>query len=91
MSYHRCSYRLHVAAEADSTFLSRVCGVLASLSLVPESFHSRRDADIADRATLAIILIDATPRQVDLLERKLLQITQVVEVKCEDGAADADQ
>jgi acetolactate synthase small subunit len=78
VSHHQYSYHLYVAAEADSTFLARVCGALASLGLIPESFHSRRNGHSSHRTRLAIVLSDATPRQVDLLERKLLQMTQVV-------------
>lgn len=70
------SYEIIVFADSDSTFLVRVCGLLASLSLNPQWFQARRDGATGG-IRLAISLIDASARQVDLLERKLLQLTQV--------------
>jgi hypothetical protein len=81
MSHYRSSYRFLVAAQADSTFLCRVCGLLASLSVVPHSFCSTRHGDDAGETTLVMELVDVTAKQVDLLERKLSQITLVAAVE----------
>lgn len=82
MSHRQRSYRLQVVADADSGFLARVCGTLTSLSLVPESFHSRRGGGTGEQIILVVILIEAAARQVDLLERKLRQMTQVHGTRC---------
>lgn len=81
MSAYRSSYRLLIAAQSDSTFLCRVCGLLASLSVVPHSFYSRRHGEDAGETTLIMELVGVTAKQVDLLERKLSQITLVAAVE----------
>lgn len=82
MSPYRSSYRLLVAAQADSTFLCRVSGLLASLGVVPHSFTASRHGEGASETTLVMELVDVTARQVDLLERKLSQITLVAAIEC---------
>lgn len=78
--------KLKITADADETSLSRVCGILALLAIVPQSLHSRRDGDGA-AISIEIELTDADPRRVDLLRRKLAQLTLVARVEC-DGSPD---
>lgn len=70
-------YRVFVKADFDSTVLSRIGDILATLSLIPECFRAGRGDTGADEALLAVMLVAATPRQADLLIRKLLQLTLV--------------
>lgn len=91
MPHHQSSYHLHIAADADCTFLTQVCGALASLGLVPEAFFSRLNTAITDRMRLFITLSGVTVRQVDLFERKLLRMTQVVCVERDSTVAADDR
>jgi hypothetical protein len=86
MLSHRSLYRLAVTGEPDSVFLARLTDSLACLNLVPECLHARREAVGAEEALLAILLVRATPSQVDMLTRKFMQMALVHGVEVENGA-----
>lgn len=79
MSHRQLSYHLKVVADADPTLLSRVCGALTTLSIIPLNLQSRLDID-TNRVALEMVVVDASDRQVDLLQRKLVQMVQVESV-----------
>ena len=82
MSLHRCVHRLRVVADADPTLLGRVCGIAGTLSLVPDSLHATLDS-AGREVSLTIVLSTALDCQLDLLIRKLSQITLVHTVDVE--------
>lgn len=82
MSPHRSSYRLRITADPDSTFLARVSDVLAGLDFVPDGLEVRREAGATGFLLLATLVVSATARQIDLLARKLGQMTLVHTLEC---------
>lgn len=91
MSPHQSSYRLCIAADSDSTFLARITDVLACLDLVPERLDARQETAGTGFVILATVLVSATTRQIDLLTRKIRQVTLVHAVECECRAGGRDR
>jgi acetolactate synthase regulatory subunit len=85
MSHHQFSHRLQVVADADSTILTRICGLMTTLGLIPLSLEARLGVD-SHSILVEIVLAGASPRQLDLLRRKLGQmivVDSVVMDKCQ--------
>jgi acetolactate synthase small subunit len=76
MSHHPHTQRLEIVADSDPALLSRVCGILANLSVTPDRFQAAVDAD---DGTLHFVIVTNgwTGRQVDLITRKLSQVPSV--------------
>ena len=85
MSQPQSLYRLLITAESDSTSIARISGMLASLNLVPEHLQAHRSVAGATHVIIATIAIYATPRQIDILERKFRQMTLVLRVELEQS------
>lgn len=77
---------LEIIADSDPTLLARVCGILGGLSLIPTRFGS-----VANAATgsvhITINISGGTRRQLDLVQRKLSQLTSVHSVWLDAGDA----
>lgn len=70
---------LYLTADADPTLLSRVAGVLATLSLVPIRFSGVCAGD--GSLFVTIELPAASDRCVELLQRNLMRLPQCLELK----------
>lgn len=72
------STKLTLTAEADVTLLARVAGLLSSLSLLPTHVSMDRRAD----GTIVVYmeLSGGADRIKDLLQRKLLQLPQLLDL-----------
>lgn len=73
MSHQAHAHCLEIVADSDPTLLSRVCGVLANLGIIPDRLLSTLDADDGT-LRVAIFVSRWTARQTDLAERKLSQL-----------------
>lgn len=67
---------LEIIADSDPTLLARICGIFGSLSLIPTRFHSTSSAD-AESLYITVVLARCMPRQLELIHRKLTQLTSV--------------
>lgn len=83
MSLQTEFYRLLVTADPDCGVIARIGGILATLDLLPEGLHARCHGTEPDRVMAIAGRVRATPRQADLLERKLVQLAPVIRVRCE--------
>jgi acetolactate synthase regulatory subunit len=79
---YRCpqSNRLEIIADHDPTLLGRVCGILGGLSLIPTRLESATSAD-TDSLHITIVIAGCTPRQLDLIQRKLSQLTSLQTIR----------
>jgi hypothetical protein len=82
MSHHHVSHRLQVVADADTTVLTRICGLMSTLSLVPVSLEARLGVG-SESILVEIVLDGASLHQLDLLRRKLGQMIVVDSVVME--------
>jgi acetolactate synthase regulatory subunit len=76
--------RLEIIADSDPTLLARICGILGGLSLIPARFDSASSAD-AESLHITVVLASCTPRLLDLIYRKLSQLTSVRSVSLDGG------
>jgi acetolactate synthase small subunit len=89
MSHHPHTRRLEIVADSDPALLSRICGILANLSLIPDRLQSTIAADDGT-VRVAIVTNGWTDRQVDLIARKLSQLPSVHSVSSAIGDIRAD-
>lgn len=68
-------HEIRVVTDAMPTALARIFGLLATMSLVPFSTSSSVSSD--DTVSLSIKLRSVDPSTIDLLVRKISQVTEI--------------
>lgn len=72
--------RLEIVADSDPTVLARICGIFAGLGFVPARVESVADV-AAGTCNIAVDIPGLPPRHLDLVHRKLSQLTSVQSVR----------
>lgn len=87
MSHCPQTSRLEIIADSDPTLLARVCGIFGGLCLIPARVESVAVAG-SDSLHITVHIQSGTARQLDLIQRKLAQMTSVQRVcfRASDGA-----
>jgi acetolactate synthase regulatory subunit len=72
--------RLEIVADSDPTLLARICGIFGGLGFIPARVESVADV-AAGTCNIAVDVPGLPPRHLDLIQRKLSQLTSVQSVR----------
>ena len=79
MSHCSQASRLEIIADSDPTSLARVFAIFGGLSLIPARVEAVAEA-VTGSLRITIHIQSGTGRQLDLIQRKLAQLTSVQRV-----------
>lgn len=80
MSYRCQASRLEIIADSDPTLLARVFAIFGGLSLIPARVEAVA-GPVTGLLHITIHIHSGTVRQLDLIQRKLAQLTSIQRVR----------